>query len=158
MEELLLKMCYENGLKYSHDNRTTNYALIIDNNTDLVSCGANRFAGNLKVTEERLNNRELKLKYIVHAEQMAILMARRDVRGMTMICPYASCTECCKDIIQSGIFKLVRHKQIMDRIPERWKYEVTLGTNMLLEAGVEIVNYDKIIGCETLFDGERVKV
>ena len=50
-------------------------AVIIGENNQIVSLGYNGFPRGIEDTEERLNDRETKYKYIVHAEMNAIYNA-----------------------------------------------------------------------------------
>jgi dCMP deaminase len=50
---------------------------------------------------------DTKYAYVVHAEQNAILSAKRDLSGMVLYVTYSPCNECMKSIIQSGIKTVV---------------------------------------------------
>lgn len=148
-----LRHCYEQAMYSSHDNNTKNCAIILDRGQQYV--GVNRFPEGVAVTPARLV-KPLKLKYIIHAEQMAILRAASNIKDATMICPYASCTECAKSIIQSGIKTLIRHADIMDiarKNSDKNIVEFDLADSMLREGGVEIVDYAGSVGAAILFDG-----
>ena len=72
-----------------------------------------------------------------------------------MVCAWSACSECAQAIIQSGIKRLVTHKQALEKNGD-WAAEVELGLTMLREAGVEIVIYDgKIGGAKILRSGEH---
>jgi len=84
----------------------------------------------------------------VHAKRNVIYSASRQgikTEGLTMICPWATCSDCAQAIIQAGIKKLVTHKQALDR-NGHWQENVDFSFAMLREAGVEIIIYDGKIG------------
>lgn len=121
--------------QYSKDPNTKVGAVIVDDDKRIVSMGYNGFPRRVLDLEDRLNNREEKLKYIVHAELNAILNAKRDVDGMIIyVYPYFPCNECAKAIIQSGIKKVVTTGIIDDK----WKDSVAVSMKMFEEAGVEV--------------------
>ncbi len=57
--------------------------------------------------EATLGNKELKNALTVHAERNAILNCSFPLKGTTLYVTKASCRECMKDIIQSGIARVV---------------------------------------------------
>lgn len=90
-----------------------------------------------------------KYKFIEHAERNAIYAASRVGRfisGLTMVSPWAACSDCARGIIQAGIIRLVRHKQASDRSSEFWLEEIRVADMMLREANVEIVDVDWTFG------------
>lgn len=122
-----------------------------------VVVGCNSFPNGVHKTQDRIR-RPAKYAYMVHAEEAAILRAAalgRSTSGGMLICPYASCAECAKAIISAGVTNIIRHKQCMDRMPERWKESCSKADVMLNEAGVGVMDFDAEIGGTTqLFDGE----
>ena len=67
-----------------------------------------------------------------------------------MVCPWAACADCARAIIQSGIKKLVVHKQAGDKSPEFWRQEIEIAFVMLQEANVELVRYDGVVGARNV--------
>ena len=114
----------------------------------------------LSTTEERLHNRELKSKYMEHAERRAIFAAaRRGVatEGATMYSPWAPCTPCARAIIDCGISELVVHQFLMSQTPERWMDDVQEGIKMLIEGEVKFTSIRGKLDAEPiLFNGRRV--
>lgn len=70
------------------------------------SCGYNGFPAGVQDDYLGLSNAE-KNELTVHAERNAILNARRDVSGWTLYTTKPPCFECCKDILQAGIARVV---------------------------------------------------
>lgn len=105
--------------------------------------GYNGFPKGVLDSEERLNNREVKYKLVVHAEVNAILKAGDKAKGSTLyVWPSFSlppiCNECCKVAIQAGV------KEIVGYIPDeddervkRWKDSISISEEMCNEAGIK---------------------
>lgn len=104
--------------------------------------GYNKFPDGIDVSPKRLQDRDTKLRYMVHAELAAIIDAARkngQTSGGLMVCPWAACVDkCAPAIIQAHIACLVVHESRMAMTPERWKQDVNYGLGMLMEAGVQV--------------------
>lgn len=116
---------------------------------EVLAADCNRLPEKVVDTPERWNNRSLKYKLVQHAERNATETARRSknvshLNGLTMVCPWAACTDCAKEIIGTGISRLVIHKQAHDRTPPEsvWMEDIVVAHMMLKEAGVEIIVFD----------------
>ena len=59
-----------------------------------------------------------------------------------MVCPWFSCPDCARAIIQAGIIKCVGLKQ--SPMSPRWIEEVKQGLDLLKEAGVELIFLDNV--------------
>jgi len=128
--------------QWSKDPSTKVGAVIVDPKTKkVVSMGYNGFPRGVVDSDERYNNREEKLSYIVHAEVNAVLNAGIPLNGYhiyvwpTMMIPN-SCPECSKVIAQSGI-SMICCEEVND-LPERWQKLAKYSENILYEAGVKI--------------------
>jgi dCMP deaminase len=166
----LLRKAYEVAT-WSNDPSTQNGALIVslppdfsvdDTRYTILGGDFNRFPKGVKETPERWNDRALKYKLVQHAERNTTAHVRHlhglvHLCGHTMICPWAACTECAKEIIGDGIVRLVIHKQAHDRTPQDspWMEDIKVAHMMLREAGVEIVVVDgKIDGPQVRHSGQ----
>ena len=143
--------------QYSSDLDTQNGAVLVASGK-IVAVGVNEIVKGVKRLPERIR-RPLKYTFTVHAEEAAVLHAARigkATSGLTLVCPYAACTGCATSIITAGIVSVIRHKQCMDRMPERWRESVQTADMMFQEAGVTVLDFDdEAIGeCSQLFDGE----
>ncbi len=124
---------------WSKDPSTKIGAVIIGNKGQIISQGFNGFPRGISDFPERYNNREIKYKYVVHAEANAIYNAIHNganTNGATIyVTGLPVCHECAKAIIQTGIAKVV-----MDTHPSEttWKDSGELAVQMMLEAGIEI--------------------
>jgi len=154
----LLRIAYEEAAK-SPDPSTQNGAILVDEQGNVLVKDHNRFPKNVKYLPERWE-RPLKYKVIEHAERNVIFKQARQpstwhkkydgvvsgTQGMTMVCPWAACSDCARAIIEAGIVRLVTHKQAGDRSPDFWRKEIDVAFTMLREAGVEIIEFDGEVG------------
>jgi len=124
---------------WSKDPSTKVGAIVVGHNGEILSQGYNGFPRKIKDTNNRLNNRSEKYKYIIHAEMNAIFNA--SLNGVSLqnssiyIYGLPICHECAKGIIQVGIKKVIIHKQIKDN----WQESCQIAQEMLIEAGVTII-------------------
>ena len=123
---------------WSKDPSTKVGALIISEDKNIISTGYNGFPRDIEDTEERLNNRETKYKFILHAEMNCILNALYNGRSVKdcilFVHGLPPCSECTKSIIQAGIKKVITDSKATDN----WKESLKLSLEMLKEANVEI--------------------
>ena len=85
---------------------------------------------------ERLENREIKYRTIIHAEINAILSAGKPLEGCTLyVWPFMPCSQCASIIIQSGIRRVVTVPSDSERWAESFRYTEEL----FREAEVELV-------------------
>ena len=106
---------------WSKDPSTKVGAIIVNNKKQILGIGYNGLARNIKDDEERYNNREVKYRLIVHAEDNAIINAKTDVSGCTLYSSLFCCCECSKLIVQAGITRVVApviNKQQFERFKE----------------------------------------
>jgi len=150
----LLNIAY-NKAASSVDPSTQNAALLVDDIYIVKVASINSFPNFIKETGERWE-RPLKYKIVEHAERnVCYEAARRGIKtaGLTMVCPWASCPDCARAIIQCGIIKLITHKQSYDRSPERWKSEIDFALDLLREAGIGIFMYDGKLDVDSIMHG-----
>lgn len=129
---------------WSKDPSTKVGAVIVDPVTkSIVGLGYNGFPRGVNDDEERYAERELKYKYVVHAELNAILNSNKSVRGCeiyvypTLGIPPA-CPECAKAIVQAGIVAV--HGFVPKKLEERW-HSLTgeYSKNIFDKSGVRII-------------------
>ena len=89
-------------------------------------------------TEARLNVREIKYQYVVHAEMNCIYNAAENgisLRDSTLyIYGLPVCGDCSLGIIQAGVLRVVA---VSKATPERWKAAIGKTDEIFKEAGVE---------------------
>jgi dCMP deaminase len=121
---------------WSKDPSTKVGAVIVDENNRIVSVGYNGFPQGI-IDDERLQNREIKYKVIVHGEINAILFANKPVYGCTLYTiPFEPCPRCAGLIIQSGIKRVVAPINTNTR----WEEDFQISRKLFKEAGI-LVNY-----------------
>lgn len=122
---------------WSHDPSTKVGAVVVDKDRRVVSTGYNGLARGVNDTKERLENREIKYKIILHAEENAIMFSKQNLDGCSLyVSAMPPCSHCASLIIQSGIKKVYTWKQ---PIPERWVESYKLTKQMFKEAGVRLI-------------------
>jgi len=105
----------------------------------VLSQGYNGFPRGIADTDERYTDRNLKYKYVVHAEMNVIYNAvynGTSLDGATLyVFGLPACSECAKGIIQTGIKRVVMSN--IDGGMDRWKESWEATQEMFAEAGIE---------------------
>lgn len=128
----------------SKDPSTKVGAVIVDADRRVVSVGYNGLPRGVEDSNERLNNRDIKYKMIIHAERNAILFAQKSLKDCTLyVYPMMPCASCASMVIQSGIKRVVA--PISDN--PRWQQDIELSMQLFNEANVEVcfVKYDAAV-------------
>lgn len=121
---------------WSKDPSTKVGAVITSHNNEIVSIGYNGLPRKVQDTPDRLNNRDVKYKMIVHAERNALLFAKRDLTDCVIYTwPFGPCPVCAGMIIQSGINTVV----FPGTTNPRWFDDIELSKKMFEEAGINFV-------------------
>ena len=125
----------EHVAQWSKDPSTKTGAVIVDSNNRIVSVGYNGLPRGVNDSPERLENREIKYKIIVHCERNALLFARGAVEGCRLYTwPFMSCATCAAMVIQAGIVEVVAPPSDNPR----WKDDFDLAQTLFSEAGVRV--------------------
>lgn len=123
----------------SKDPSTKVGTVIVDKDCRPVSFGFNGLPQKIKDTPERLNNRDLKYKIIIHGEINSLIFAKRDIAGCTLYCwPFLTCAKCASIFIQAGIARVVAPGSDNPR----WQDEFALAREIFAEAGVQVDEVD----------------
>jgi dCMP deaminase len=94
--------------KWSKDPSTKVGAVIVDPDKRVVSMGYNGFPAKIEDLPEHYEDRDTKLKKVVHAESNAIIFSQRSLKDCTIyLYPFMPCSNCAGQIIQSGISRVV---------------------------------------------------
>lgn len=120
---------------WSKDPSTKVGCVIADSDHAQLSEGFNGFPRGI-ADDERLQQREIKYRLIVHAEANAIAAAARNghgLKGATAYVTFCPCPQCAALLIQAGIVRVVT---IDGATPEHWKAECEIAKGMFREAGV----------------------
>ena len=133
--------------KLSKDPSTRVGSVIVGPDREIISAGFNGFPRGIADTPERLNDRDTKLKLVVHAEMNALLAAARTgmrLKGCTLYLAATDesglvwggppCTRCVVEIIQVGIGEIVSYP--VKAIPSRWHDDLAMARKLIEEAGI----------------------
>lgn len=155
-EELLLE-AYNIALQ-SLDSSNQNGAVIVAESGE-IRRGVNNFPDGVEFSEERSEHRPDKYWYFEHSERDAIYQCAFDgvaTQNAIMYCPWSSCCDCARGIIESGIRKVVMHSERMQMTPGRWIEDVNTALSMMQEGGVELEYFEGPIhdSPEILVNGE----
>jgi dCMP deaminase len=128
----------KNVAQWSKDPSRKIGALIVGDKGQIISQGYNGFPRGISDDNNRLDNREVKYKYVVHAEANAIYNAIHNganTNGATIyVTGLPVCHECAKAIIQTGITQVV-----MDTRPTgNWVESGNLSLEFFKEAGIKV--------------------
>lgn len=119
-------------------------AVIVGDKGQIVSLGYNGFPRGIEDSEERLNHRETKYKFVVHAEMNAIYNSIHNnastVGSSIYVTGLPVCRECAKAIIQVGIKNVY-----MDTKPvDNWKESGEESLELFKEAGINFFYIDDL--------------
>lgn len=89
--------------------------------------------------------KEAKYERVVHAELAAILAAAQtgySTKGSTLVCPWASCSNCAKYMVEAGVETLVRH---IERDPHSsWAESIATGDEIMRSGGITIIEIEPV--------------
>lgn len=121
---------------WSKDPSTKVGAVIVDQQNIIVSVGFNGFPRGIK-DDDRLNHRDTKYSVIVHAENNALMFAKRPLDGCTIYTyPFMPCPKCAGMIIQSGIKRVVSYQNTTCR--NRWEIDFQISRGLFNEANIQL--------------------
>ena len=149
-------MVYDTARK-SKDPSTKIGAVIVKDKRPILF-GYNGLPRKVKDLPERMV-RPLKYKWTEHGERNAIYCGARfgiATEATTMFTQAIPCTDCARGIINSGIMKLVVHKQTEDLFNkhDQWISDCLLSRIMFEEAGIELQFLDEPLGKWSFVDGK----
>ncbi len=124
---------------WSKDPSSQVGAVITDGNR-IVSLGYNGFAAGVMDAPERLSDRDTKLNLTIHAEENAMIFAKRDIAGCTVFVTHPPCPRCASKLIQDEVGRVVYISPSEDFL-SRWESDLVLSKEMYAEAGVEVSEY-----------------
>ena len=123
---------------WSKDPSSKIGAVAVSPKGQVLSTGYNGFPRNIEDSHDRLHDRELKYKYIVHAEMNAIYNATYNGISLDGSTLYVSglpcCNQCALGIIQVGIKRVIMEGDVTN---DRWAESWALTKQLFEEAGVE---------------------
>ncbi len=125
---------------WSKDPSTQVGAVTVGRKKEVLSQGFNGFPRGIHDTDERYHDREIKYKFVVHAEMNAIYNATYSGTSLDKATLYVYglpiCSECAKGIIQVGIKRVVieNSKEL-----DNWNQSVRLSQEMFNETGIKLI-------------------
>lgn len=129
----------EQVAQWSKDPSKKIGAVAVNDDRRILATGYNGFPKGIDDGADRLHNRELKYKYVVHAEMNCIYNATHQGVSLNSATLYVTglpvCSECAKGIISVGIKRVVMRQ--MEDVPPIWKEHWSITADMFSEAGVE---------------------
>lgn len=143
-----MKRAYEMAIR-SFDPSTQNGAVVVHPNGEIIGGGFNAFPEGVAKTNW-YGDKQAKYDRVVHAEMTALLEALCSDHlrnGLTLVCPWAACSNCAKHIAFCGMIStLVRHKESNTGLTtgEQWHADCALGDELLIRAGIKIVEIDPV--------------
>ena len=142
-----LQLCQDHA-RMSKDPSTSVGAVIVGPDREIRSAGFNGFPRGILDSQERLNDRETKLRLVVHAEMNAVLAAARvgiPLHGCTLYLAATNrngdvwggppCVRCTVEVIQAGITEIVSYQKKV--VPSKWHADLSLAETLLEEAGIK---------------------
>lgn len=123
----------------SKDPSTQCGAVLVRPNKTIASIGFNGLPARIEDHKDILENRELKYKYVVHAEQNAMDNGRDEsYEGYAMfIHPFMPCCRCATSMVNRGIASVFVPPTPQDKL-ERYEEEFKISENILWDGGIEL--------------------
>lgn len=124
---------------WSKDRGTQVGAVIVRPDRTVASLGFNGFPRGVDDSMDRINNRNTKLLFTLHAELNAILASKEPLNGYSLfVWPFQPCAQCAGAIIQSGIKEV--YFPYNDHIShERWGESFKAALQMFDESRVTTI-------------------
>ena len=127
---------------WSKDPSTKVGAIAVDpEDRTILATGYNGFPKGIDDSSLRLNNREEKYKYVVHAEMNMIYNAGKigsSLKGSYVyVWGLPICSQCALGIVQSGVSQIILPTYMT--IDEKWAKSWELSESIFFEAGIQIV-------------------
>lgn len=124
---------------WSRDPSSKVGAVIVRPDRSVASVGFNGFPRGVDDSMGRIDNRNTKLLFTLHAELNAILASKEPLVGYSLfVWPFQPCAQCAGAIIQSGIKEI--YCPYNDHLAhERWGESFKAALQMFDEAGVTTI-------------------
>lgn len=136
----------ESVMVLSKDPSTQVGGVALDEDLGVLCVGYNGFARGVKDTPERLNDRSIKYPLTVHAEGNIVAQAARKgirLEGATVVVTSLyPCSNCASLMVQAGVKRIITSRP--DN--ERWVDSNKLADIVFTEAGIEVIEVEKVDG------------
>jgi dCMP deaminase len=123
---------------WSKDPTTKVGAIFVSQDKKIISTGYNGFATKVDDNKERYDDRETKIKLVVHAEINAIIYANRNelVNSYLYTYPLMPCSNCMAAVINCGCKTIIS----VFSINTKWNFDLT--RMQIKEAGLKLFLYE----------------
>lgn len=122
----------------SKDPRTQVGCVLVSPDYRSITLGWNAMPSKIQETDERWNNRDIKHQLVIHAEESAILNARKDLTGWHVYISFPPCPSCTRLLIHAKVGQIIYKGDH----PNNTKYNYDDSFALLKEAGISIRQYD----------------
>lgn len=123
----------------SKDPSTQVGCVLVDADNRVISMGYNGFPRGVHDDPARLADRAVKLAGTLHAEENAILFARRDLTGArAYVWPMPPCAHCMALLIQAGITRVYSAEPTPEQA-DRWADSFRIAQQFREEVGVDLI-------------------
>jgi dCMP deaminase len=149
-EEYIKKLKLAERISRKSSDPSTKVGCVITNTDNrLISVGYNRMPCNCSNDVSLWNDRQIKYQRVLHAEVVAILNAKEDIRGYNLyIWPTASfmpiCSRCASVICEKRIGRIIWSYDPLETKFNHWKDKCEESVKMFNEAGIEIIGVENI--------------
>lgn len=154
----LLREACRYAAEHSDDSDTQVGAVLVAANGKKVYA-ANTFPGGIARHPHR-SQRPAKLTFLEHAERAAIYRAAANgvpTAGGRLFAPWFACTACARAIVAAGIGEVVGLAALRNATPERWRNEIWMADQMLMEAGISLRWLTDRVDITLKMDGRNLK-
>ena len=128
--------------EWSKDPKAKVGAVVFSKRGGDVSIGYNGFPMGVEDLAERLQDQEIKLELVVHAEQNALIAAGSRTLGSTLyVWGKPVCARCAGSIIQAGVKRVVALNPDSVSTESKWHKTGKVAHQIFLEVGVEVDFY-----------------
>lgn len=127
--------------KKSKDPSTQVGCIIVGPDKEIRSTGFNGFPRGVADTGARLESKDGKLNFMVHAEANAVAAAARmgtSLKGCMAVVTKYPCSQCAALLIQAGVSKILTPHYHHE---DRWAYSNSVSESMFNETGVKVEHY-----------------
>jgi dCMP deaminase len=115
---------------------STRVGAVITQGNRVVSLGFNGYPHGVSDRADT-DDRDMKYTKTIHAEENAILFAKRDLANCEIWVTHFPCPNCAAKIIQTGITVVHCPAQTEDFL-SRWGEKITNSESMFTEAGIQV--------------------
>lgn len=122
--------------QWSKDPSTRVGAVLVGRDSRDMAVGYNGFPRGI-ADDDRLHDRKVKYKLMMHAERNVLNNAKFWIEGSTLYCTMHPCLECAKSIISCRVVRIVVPPPPQPEA-DRWTQEIPDAQAILVEAGVEV--------------------